>query len=294
MSPLTVVAFGGNAMMEAGEAGTPAQQIAHARAACGPLAELVLRGERLVVVHGNGPQIGQEVRRGLLAQSDVPPLPLDALVAATQGIMGYFLELALRDAFRHVGVEAKVATLATLVVVSRGDPAFDAPDKPIGPVGQRRLVASPRPLEIVDASAVRALVDAGHLVIACGGGGIPVARRAGGELRGVEAVIDKDHAAALLAAELGARELVVLTNVDCVYRHFATPRAEPLPHLSRDVALRMLDEGQFPPGSMGPKIRAACDFLAESNAASESVLISSMRDLPRALRGEVGTRIRRT
>lgn len=294
MSPLTVVAFGGNAMMEAGEAGTPAQQIAHARAACGPLAELVARGERLVVVHGNGPQIGQEVRRGLLARDVVPPLPLDACVAATQGTMGYFLELALRDALHGAGVEARVATLATLVVVSRDDPAFGAPDKPIGPVGERRLVASPRPIEVVDASAVRALIDAGHVVVACGGGGIPVTRRAGGALEGVEAVIDKDHAAALLARELGARELVILTNVDFVYRDFDTPHAEPLPHLARDLALRMLAEGQFPPGSMGPKIRAACDFLDAANAAGESVLVSSMRDLPRAIRGEVGTRIRRS
>ncbi len=277
-------------MMEAGEAGTPAEQIAHARAACGPLAALVARGERLVVVHGNGPQIGQEVRRGLLAQGDVPPLPLDACVAATQGTMGYFLELALRDAFRDAGVDARVATLATLVAVAPDDPAFAAPDKPIGPVGQRRLVASPRPLEVIDASAVRALFYAGHVVVAGGGGGIPVVRRADGALEGVEAVIDKDHTAALLGRELGARELVILTNVDFVYRDFGSPRAAPLATLSRRDALRMLDEGQFPPGSMGPKVQAACDFL---DGGGESVLVSSMRHLPRALQGEIGTRIRR-
>jgi carbamate kinase len=288
VSPLTVVAFGGNAMMEAGEAGTPDQQVAHARAACGPLAEICARGERLVVVHGNGPQIGQEVRRGLTAREVVPPLPLDACVAATQGTMGYFLELALRDAFHEAGVPACIATLATLVVVDPSDPAFGAPDKPIGPVGQRRLVASPRPLEIVDASAIRALVDADHVAIACGGGGIPVVRRADGSLHGVEAVIDKDHAAALLARELGARSLVILTNVDYVYRDHGKAGATPLPTLRRADALRMLGEGQFPAGSMGPKIQAACDFLA---GGGESVLVSSMRHLASALRGEVGTRV---
>ena len=277
----TVVAFGGNAMMRAGQAGTPAEQIANARAACGPLVERVARGDRLVLVHGNGPQVGVE-----LAATGAT---LDVCVAATQGTMGYFLELALRDALRARGVEARIATLATLVRVERDDPAFAAPDKPVGPVGARRLVASPAPREVLDLGAIAALIDAGYLVIA-GGGGIPVVRGPGGDLAGVEAVIDKDRTAALIGAALGARELFDLTAIDVVYREFGTARATPLPRLTVDEARRLLAEGQFPPGSMGPKVEAACAFL---DAGGDSVLITAMDTLDAALRGDTGTRIDR-
>jgi carbamate kinase len=290
---LTVVAFGGNAMLLPGEAGSPREQIANARTACAPLVELLRRGERLVLVHGNGPQVGRELDRGFLARTKITPMPLDACVAATQGTMGYFLELALRQALRQARLDARIATLASLVRVDADDPAFATPDKPVGDAGQgpRKVVASPMPREILDLRAIRALVASDHLVIACGGGGVPVVVGDDGDLVGIEAVIDKDHTASLLGRLLEARELIDLTNVDFVYRDFGRASQTPLSHLSLPVARRMAAEGQFPPGSMGPKIEAACAFV---EAGGDSVLISSMAKLDAALRGEVGTRITRT
>ncbi|MCK6550299.1 carbamate kinase [Myxococcota bacterium] len=308
---VTVVAFGGNAMMKKGESGAPEQQVRNAYVACAPLAGLVARGARLVLVHGNGPQVGRELDRGFAARGAVPPVPLDVCVAATQGTMGYFIELAMRRALRDRNVEAKVATLATIVRVDADDPAFARPDKPIGPFysveeaervavergarftddagrGHRQVVPSPLPREVLDLGAVAALVDAGYLVIAGGGGGIPVVRRSDGLLHGVEAVIDKDHTAAVLAAALGARELVDLTAVDYVYRDFGKPGQRAIREMTVDEARRMFAEGQFPPGNMGPKVAAACKFLENGG---DSVLISSMEHLALALAGEVGTRI---
>ncbi len=293
MSSLSIVAFGGNAMMPEGERGSAEEQLRRARSACRELAPLVARTGPMVLVHGNGPQVGREVDRNFLARAEVPPLPLDACVASTQGTMGYFLELALRDALREAGVEARIATLATLVRVDQDDPAFGAPTKPVGTPGRhpRPRVPSPMPREILNLEAIRALVASGHHVIAGGGGGIPVTRGPEGTLAGIEAVIDKDHTASLLGRMLGARELIDLTNVDFVYRSFGRPDAQPLPRLSLEDARRLIDAGELPAGSMGPKIEAACAFL---EGGGDAVLISSMAELGRALRGDVGTRITRT
>jgi carbamate kinase len=277
---LIVVVFGGNAMIKEGEAGTPEQQIRNVYAACRPLVGLLAAGVRMVLVHGNGPQVGLELEH--------THLPLDACVAGTQGMMGYFLELALRRALFERGLSAKVATLATMVRVDENDPAFAAPHEPIGKQ-QRRLVASPMPLEILDLDAVATLLDAGYLVIAGGGGGVPVVKRSGGVYTGVEAVIDKDHTASLIGRLLGARELIDLTAVDFVYRDYGTDRARPIEQLTVAEVRGMLSEGQFLPGTMGSKMLAACSFL---EGGGESVLITSMARLDAALRGEIGTHIR--
>jgi carbamate kinase len=309
--PVLVVAFGGNALLPGGAAGTKAEQIANARRACAPLVERLAAGDRLLLVFGNGPQVGHELLRSHAARAEVPPAPLDVCVAATQGTMGFFLELALRAELTAAGHEVPVTSVITLVRVDADDPAFRAPDKPVGPFydageaerlhrdlgwvitedsgrGYRHRVPSPRPLELVDAQAVHDLLDAGHVVVAGGGGGIPVVRGPDGQLRGVEAVIDKDRTAALLGLAVGADELIDLTGVDCVYRGFTRPDRVALPRLTAAEAAALHREGEFPPGSMGPKIEAALDFLA---GGGKEVLITSMSQLGPALRGEVGTRI---
>lgn len=308
---VTVVAFGGNALLPKGSRGTPAEQIAHARHGCAPLVGRLARGERVLLVFGNGPQVGHELLRGHAARAEIPPAPLDACVASTQGTMGYFLELALRSELRRAGLELPVTSVLTLVRVDPLDPAFGAPDKPVGPFyyaseaerlhrelgwvitedagrGYRHRVASPKPLELVDAQAVHDLLSAGHVVIAGGGGGIPVVRGPDGELSGVEAVIDKDRTAALLGLAVGATELVDLTGVDYVYSGFGGAGRKALPRLSAGEAAALQRAGEFPAGSMGPKIEAALAFLA---GGGQSVLITSMAALAAALRGEVGTRI---
>ncbi|HRC57920.1 MAG TPA: carbamate kinase, partial [Kofleriaceae bacterium] len=226
-----VVAFGGNALWPRGGTGLPAEQIQHARHACAPLVELLRKGTRLLLVYGNGPQVGAELLRHHAARAEVAPSPLDVCVAATQGSLGYLLELALRMELSRAGIDRPVTAVSSLVLVDPEDPAFAAPDKPVGPYyhadearrlreqlgwklaeqvggGFRRVVASPRPLELIDAAAVYTLLEAGHIVLAGGGGGVPVARLAGGGWLGLEAVIDKDRTAAMLGRAVGARELV--------------------------------------------------------------------------------------
>lgn len=308
-APLTVVAFGGNALLAPDDLGTIGEQVARAREAADWLAGLAAQGQRLVVVHGNGPQVGQVLIQMEEGATKVPPGTLDVAVAETQGGMGYLLELALRNRLRREPRAPEVATLLSLVVVDGGDPGFSHPTKPVGPFfprfraealarehgwrivedagrGWRKVVPSPRPLEVVGLGAARELLDAGHVVIVAGGGGIPVVRQPDGELLGVEAVIDKDYTAALVARELGADLLVVATGVPQVMRDFGTPEARPLSVLSAAEARGLLAEGQFPPGSMGPKLEAALDFVA---ATGRRVLITDLAHLTRAMAGEAGT-----
>ena len=308
---IRVVAFGGNALWPRDSGGEPAQQIAHARRACAPLVELLRGGVRLLIVYGNGPQVGAELLRQHAARREVAPAPLDVCVAATQGSMGYLLELALRTELAQAGLDVAVTSIATLVRVDPEDPAFAAPDKPVGPFydeveaatlrergwvlreqpggGFRRVVPSPRPLELVDAAAIHALLDAGHVVLGGGGGGVPVVRAATGSLVGAEAVIDKDHTAALLGRIVGARELYDLTTVDHVYRSFGRPDAVPLPILTVGDARELAAAGEFPAGSMGPKIEAALDFLA----SGDRVLVTALPRFADALAGRCGTWITR-
>jgi carbamate kinase len=306
MRPIAVVAMGGNALVPPGERGTLGEQQVHARAACEGVAALVESGYRVVLTHGNGPQVGAALLRAELAQ--LPRQPLDACVAETQGEIGYLLQQALETTLAAHGLADPVAAIVTQVVVDPGDPAFLRPTKPIGPFlselearererqlgwvvgedasrGWRRLVASPRPLEIVELPAIRACLDAGMVVIAAGGGGIPVARQEG-RLEGVEAVIDKDRASALLAKKLGAQMLLFSTDVDRVAWHFGKPDQRWLDRLGWDDAQIYLAEGEFPPGSMGPKIEAALDFL---RAPERRVIITSPQRIAAALHGHAGT-----
>jgi carbamate kinase len=297
----TVVALGGNALIRPGDRGTAAEQAARLREAATSLKPL-LAEPRLVITHGNGPQVGNELLRQERAADEVPPLPLYLAVAQTQAEIGALIEAELGPVAGR-----PIACLLTHVVVDEGDPAFERPTKPIGPFysseqagtlerergwtlveergrGWRRAVPSPAPLEVVELAQIRSLLDSGALPVACGGGGIPVVRR-DGRLQGVEAVIDKDRASALLAAALGADRLVILTDVGAVRRGFGTPREEEVRQLSVDEAGALLAE--LAEGSMRPKVEAA---IAVARAGGEAI-ITALDRVQDALAGRAGTRI---
>ena len=309
--PLAVVAFGGNALLRPEDHGTVAEQLRRAEDCAGWLVEFVRRGFDLVVVHGNGPQVGQVLIQMEEAATKVPPGTLDFAVAQTEGSMGYLLELALRNRLEAESMHLEVAALLTLVVVDADDPGFREPSKPVGPFfsryraevlerelgwrmledsgrGWRKVVASPLPQEILGVGPVRDLLGRGNLVIAGGGGGVPVVRRPDGSVAGVEAVIDKDRTSALLSRELKADLFIILTGVPRVMKNFGKKNQEELPVLGLAEAKRLLARGQFPPGSMGPKIEAAIDFVA---ATGRRVLITDIEHLSAALEGESGTLI---
>jgi carbamate kinase len=335
-NPIAVIAVGGNSLAPrsaplsggpAGESGSREAQQKIIHATCMGIAAVLATGYRVVVTHGNGPQVGEKLLRGELAVAQLPTQPLDACVAETQGELGYLLQQALDNVLLARGLVARVVSLVTQVLVDAEDPAFRSPDKPIGPFyspqeaqermrtfgwqmmedagrGWRRVVPSPRPLEIVELHAIRACLEAGEVVIAAGGGGIPVVRRAG-QLHGVEAVVDKDRASALLAKCLGAQLLVFSTAVPCVSWHYGRPDERPINRISWEEASRFLQFGEFPAGSMGPKIEAALDYLANAttvrllrqNARPEApgaccrVLITSPERIADALAGRAGTEI---
>jgi carbamate kinase len=287
--------------MRPGERGTAAEQLANLRRAVTGLRPLLAAPGGLVITHGNGPQVGNELLRQERAAAEAPPLPLWLAVAQTQAEIGALIAAELRPALD----DREVACLLTHVTVAPDDPAFDRPTKPIGPFysaeqaevlerergwalvsdanrGHRRVVPSPEPLEIVELDAIRRLVEAGTVTIACGGGGIPVARREG-RLSGVDAVIDKDRASALLARELEAERLIILTEVPAVYRSFGDQDQEEIRELSRNDAEALLP--QLSEGSMRPKIESALGFVGET-------LITSFDALADALAGTAGTRVR--
>jgi carbamate kinase len=299
----TVIALGGNALMRPGERGTAAEQRANLRTTCEALRPLLDDGD-LVVTHGNGPQVGNELVRQERAADEVPPLPLYLAVAQTQAEIGALIESELAAVAGR-----PVVCLLTHVRVDENDPAFERPTKPVGPFyaeeqarqlegergwvvthdagrGWRRVVPSPEPLEIVELEAVRTLLAAGMIAVACGGGGIPVSSR-NGRLSGLDAVIDKDRASSLLAVALGAERLVILTDVDAVYRDWGTSKQEELRELDAASAEALLPE--LAAGSMGPKIQASVSF---ARATGHEVLITSAASLAEALAGRAGTRIK--
>jgi carbamate kinase len=298
----TVVALGGNALIRAGDRGTAAEQTARLRETADALAPL-LRDGNVVITHGNGPQVGNELLRQERSADEVPPLPLYLAVAQTQAEIGSMIETELGHAAGR-----PVACLLTHVVVEESDPAFERPTKPIGPFysaeqaraledergwqlveeagrGWRRTVPSPVPLEIVEADQIRALLSVGTVPVACGGGGIPVLRR-GDRLEGVDAVIDKDRASAVLATELGAGRLVILTDVPAVTRGFGTPAEEEIRDLTAEQAEELLLD--LAEGSMRPKVEAA---ISTARVGGKTI-ITSLDRLEAALRGEAGTKIR--
>ncbi len=283
-----VVALGGNAILQRGERGTVSEQRAAVREACEGLGELAAAGHALVVTHGNGPQVGALMIQQHDAEHSVPAMPLDVLVAQTQGQLGYLMQQELTGALRRRRIDRPVVSLVTQVVVDAADPAFARPTKPVGPHlsaeqarelrkasipvtevpggAWRRVVPSPRPLEIVERDALRALVEAGSVPIAMGGGGVPVVAEGSG-YRGVEGVVDKDLSAALLARVVDAGALVILTDVERVVLDRGTRRERAVSRLTVGEACAALEEGQFPPGSMAPKIEAAVTAVREGRRA---------------------------
>ncbi len=308
--PTAVVAIGGNSLAPAGGAGSMDGQRRQLQATCEGLAAVLEAGYQVVVTHGNGPQVGDALLRSELAAEQLPPLSLDQCVAETQGSIGYLIQQTLQETLARHGLRRSIVTLITQVLVSARDPAIEHATKPIGPFytreeaqrrasalgwsvvedagrGYRRVVPSPQPVAIIEMAAIRDALAQGMLVIACGGGGIPVIYQ-GDELVGLEAVIDKDRVSGLLAWELEAQLFLISTAVERVAIDYATPRARTLEHLTVEDARRYLREGQFPPGSMGPKIQAALHFLERSGG---QVIITSPEKIPEALQGMAGTRI---
>jgi carbamate kinase len=311
--PLGVtVALGGNAILRRGDRGTAEEQAVHVRSTAKELVRLIEEGRRILITHGNGPQVGDILVQNEAAKDLVPQMPLDICGAESQGMIGYMLQQSLEGELRDRRVDTPVVTVLTQVLVDRADPAFKKPTKPIGPFytaeqsrrleakgwamiedsgrGYRRVVPSPTPREIVEGRTISSLFKEGTLVIAAGGGGIPVVREGGGKLRGVEAVLDKDRTAALLASTMGTRTLLILTDVDGVYLDYNGPGRRSLETMNVRMCERHLKEGQFPPGSMGPKIESAIAFL---KAGGEKAIIASLEKAEDALAGRSGTTITR-
>jgi carbamate kinase len=303
-----LLALGGNAMTNAEGRARPEDQIAAAEVAMSAVASLLETGAEVVVTHGNGPQVGNLLVKNELAAAVVPPVPLDWCGAQTQATLGFVLMDALDAELARRGVDRRTAALVTRALVSLDDPGFAKPTKPIGRYlpadeaallvehgetwedrgekGWRRVVASPEPLEILDAPAVQALVDAGFVVVANGGGGIPVVREADGRLRGIEAVIDKDLGAALLGDRLSADVLVVATDVPHAVLRYGTPAAEEIGRVEVSQMEAYAAEGHFASGSMGPKVQAACRFVRTSG---KPAVITDLDSIVDAVEGRAGT-----
>jgi carbamate kinase len=307
--PVAVIAFGGNALLRPQDHGTQEEQFTLAWKATRWLVEIIHRGFELVIVHGNGPQVGNIMIQVEEAITKIPPQSLEVCVAQTEGSMGFMLQNQLRNRLNEEQLGKEVVTVLTEVEVARDDPAFESPTKPVGPYftayranllmqeqgwqmvedagrGWRKVVPSPRPTQILDVAAVARLVQGGALVVAAGGGGIPVYQDVGGYFRGVEAVIDKDYTASLLAQELDADLFIILTQVHQVAANYGRPNQHWLDSLTVTRAKEMLDHNQFPPGSMGPKIRAAIAFVEKTG---KEVLITDAEHLKDALARKSGT-----
>jgi carbamate kinase len=307
-----VVALGGNALSPPGERSTIADQFRHTRESLGPIVDLAAEGWNLCIVHGNGPQVGDELVRNEVARSEVAPLPLGVLVASTAGWIGYMVQQSIENALRKSGVDRRVATVITQVLVDPNDAALSAPTKFIGHAippdradslvregnavkkdsrGQfRRVVGSPKPLAIHELEIIRQLISSGAIVIAAGGGGIPVYTDVGGALEGVDAVTDKDLSAAVLARELGAELLLILTDVDAVYAEWGQPGQRPLDRMTVAEAEKLDASGAFGEGSMAPKVRAAVDYV---RATGGRAIITELSRGLAAVHGSAGTTIAR-
>ncbi|MDJ0911364.1 MAG: carbamate kinase [Woeseiaceae bacterium] len=311
MKPLVVIAIGGNSLISDSEHMSVVDQYYTAGETASHIAPIVNAGNRVVVTHGNGPQVGFILMRSELARDVLHQVPLANCVADTQGSIGMQIAQTLQNAFESLGCERKIAAVVTQVRVDPDDPNFDSPSKPIGPFmseeearqhaeedgwaiaedanrGWRRVVPSPAPLEILEMPVIRALVENDTIVVAAGGGGVPVIRKPDGSLRPRPAVIDKDAASCLLALELGANRLVFSTDVDKAALNFGTPEQQDIDRMTADECRRYLDEGHFAPGSMRPKIEAALAFL---EGGGEEVIVTQPHHLEEAMRGGQGTHI---
>ncbi|MCY4145115.1 MAG: carbamate kinase [Chloroflexi bacterium] len=312
MEKLVVVAIGGNSLIADPAKPDTESQWESVRETCRHIAAMTRAGWQVVVTHGNGPQVGYIMNRAEIATrvANLHGVPLDLAVADTQGSIGYMLQQALANSLRREGMNHTVATIITQICVDPDDPAFANPDKPVGGYmteaealagrlegwqvrkeagrGWRRVVASPKPIVVNEINAIQALVLAGYIVIVCGGGGVPVVRNEVGSLRGVDAVIDKDRASSLLAQTLRADLLLISTGVEKACLNFRTSQQQPLDELTLAEARRYLNEGQFPPGSMYPKIESAIDFVHNGGPRA---IITDPPNITRALHHQTGTRI---
>ncbi|HEY8531880.1 MAG TPA: carbamate kinase [Limnochorda sp.] len=307
MGERLLIALGGNAILRPGQRGSAAEQLETLKTTARALAGLVEAGHQLGITHGNGPQVGNVMIQQHLSRFVIPPWPMDLCGAATQGVIGAMIQQTLRAELSRRGLDRTVVSLVTHVRVDPNDPAFHNPTKPVGPVatreeaaegqargevwaeekgrGWRRVVPSPMPLEILEAEAVRSLLEAGVIPVAAGGGGVPVVRAADGSWRGVEAVIDKDLASSLLARTLGVDRLLILTDVDAVYRAFGKPGAQPIAHLTVSQARELLATDELGKGNMAPKVRAAADFAEAGGVAH----IGALEAVEAILAGQAGT-----
>jgi carbamate kinase len=308
---LIVIALGGNALLQRGQKGSFDEQYRNVKDTVTKIADLIQRGYKIVMTHGNGPQVGATLLRHEAAKSIVPPFPLDACGSETQGFIGYMIQQALRNELKSRGIDKYVVTVITRVIVDKHDSAFQNPTKPIGPFysneeaakvkeqkpeliikedagrGYRRVVPSPDPKIIAERSAIRALVDADFVVVACGGGGIPIIEE-NGHAVGVEAVIDKDLGAQRLATLIGANMLVILTDVEGAYINYGTPRQELIKEATSGKLKNYLRDGQFKEGSMAPKVEAAIRFV---ESGGERAIIAALGSLTEAVDAKTGTQI---
>ncbi|MGC3962721.1 MAG: carbamate kinase [Rhodocyclaceae bacterium] len=310
--PIAVIAVGGNALAPEGGGTTLPDQARAAADTVRHIVDVAAQGWRVVLTHGNGPQVGYILRRSELAMGEVPPVPMDYATADTQGAIGEMFQRALYNELKRRGLDLRVATVVTQVMVDENDPAFDNPTKPIGSImdtdkahrlaaengwsimeepgrGWRRCVPSPRPRSVIELDTIRSLLDTQHIVIACGGGGIPVSLGADGELVNREAVIDKDLASSLLARQLGAQRLLIATAVPKIAIHFGKPEQRWLDHMSIAEAEQFMAEGHFGKGSMGPKVEAVLDYV-RANPQGEGI-VTDIPNMGAALAGEGGSRI---
>jgi carbamate kinase len=307
-----VIAFGGNAISRPDRPETIFDQFRNTRESLGGIVELLRLGYHLAITHGNAPQVGAALRRVELAAGETPPLPLGVLVADTQGSMGYMIEQSLQNRLAKEGINRHVVSIITQVLVDEHDPALSNPTKYIGriytheealrhmedegwamkpfdsPDQWRRVVGSPQPLGIVNRKAIRELLQEGVVIIAGGGGGIPVYRDPALGLEGVDAVIDKDRVAAMLAHDIEANELIILTNIDAVRLDFGKPTEQAISQMRVREAKQYLIEGQFAPGSMGPKVESAISFV---ESGGERAIICALEQVESAIHGESGTLI---
>ena len=308
---VVVIALGGNALIMEGQQGTIAEQFENTRKSLDGIVYCLKQGYGVVITHGNGPQVGNLLLMVEASRNQVPELPLGVCVADTEGAIGYMIQQSLTNRLRKEGLDRCVVTVLTQVIVDKHDTAFSNPTKPIGPFfaredaerfrkekgwqikedshrGYRRVVASPNPLKIVEERAVKSLLEAGDIVIAAGGGGIPVITKEDGDLAGVDVVIDKDLASSVLARDIKAECLMMLTGVEHVFLNFKQPNERALKALTVKEAQKYLKEGHFPPGSMWPKIQAAINFL---NWGGEVAIIAAIDKVKEALEGITGTKI---
>jgi len=308
---IALIAFGGNAILPKEQRGLQSEQMKNAQKAAKLISHIVNKGYDPIVVHGNGPQVGNLLIQMEESINKVPPFSLEVCDAMTEGSMGFMLEKAIINELRKNSIDKHIASLITQVVVDKEDPAFNNPTKPVGPFyskyraqmlkrekkwemvedagrGYRKVVPSPRPIDIVPKKVLYDLVHSGKIVIAAGGGGIPVIINSRGLFQGVEAVIDKDFASSLIAREAAADLFIILTNTKCVYLNFGTPSEKPLKKMTMEQALKHFKEGQFPPGSMGPKIEAAVEYIKNGG---KKVIITSANHLKAALINRSGTTI---